>query len=229
MKVYLSRAVKTINANILLVILYSCFYLYLTHNKFTINVKSFLLFLIILVGILIFVIFFAIFAPGTYAYFSNIVKYGNSQLSFFKNAIKHLLNFYVVALLIGITYFAIYVIASLIGLRNINTLLPSLMLIPALYILPIVFIRETNIEAISTGLKFFFRNIQPSVPLIAVAVLQIGITQIGALVVSATTQHLFLSIALKSLFSFANTYIQFILFVAASMYFLEIAKAPQKN
>lgn len=158
-----------------------------------------------------------IFYPLVYGRYTEIIQ-GNKIISYYQIFNKHWFNFFVVSLIIGSPGIIISLLSPVIGKSVVvaKTAIWLLTEIMTIYIVPLVFLLNEKILSISLGIKCLLGNFRYSLPLLVVTLLP----SILSLIVrnpDVTSEHSVYSIFGNYLFWIINLFLDFIVFVAATL------------
>ncbi len=171
-KSYLSKSVKTLNQNFVLVIVLSLTWIFILPRDISLFLG--------IAGIII--------TPVIYGRFFEI-PWRTSYSTFLQLFKQHWLNFWIVMFILGTPLFVVVGLVNGFAGFMFKFFLEALTLVLGIYTIPFVFITGDKIFSIKSGLKCLWQNFQYSLPLILLTVLIVIIKKLSLIFVFRSFQE----------------------------------------
>ena len=214
MNSYFLLSLRIVNSQIFFVLLIAVF-----------NVRSFPLLY------LIFSVFSLLLTVVIFGHFIEVIRIGDTELSFSQNIKKHFLNYFLVSFALGVLAL---ILNKLVGQVTeglyVASLLTSSIKSLTIYTMPVVFIWSKNIVAIPLGIQILAKNFRFSLPLFGLAFLS-GFTLLLFIplftYISQFIEGRLLPMVISGyILGFISSYLSCVLFVTAS---LVLIRSPQMD
>jgi hypothetical protein len=165
-------------------------------------------------------IIFIFITPGILGYFTKIVRYEKSEISFLENTRKYLNKFVYVSLVIGLPIIIFNLLVPSAFRMFVGEMLRGIVHALTIYVIPIVFLKELKLDAIPLGIKFLFKHFRYSLLIFLLSFVP-GIIKILYILSFSYIRNMLSIIFIGYISSLISTYIIIIQFLAASMFLLE--------
>lgn len=155
-----------------------------------------------------------------YGRFTQIIT-GEQRKSFLRIFKKHWFNFFITVFVLGGCMLVLTHLFRLLfsgQIKAISWFAGGLINILTIYVLPIVFLKHHNIGAIPLGITYLFKNFKYTLPLLLLTLLTSVVGHLSPFfVVLFSKSNLFLIVAFSFINSFLLYFIDFTVFVTASI------------